>query len=411
MKKPQHDNRHLYDLNIEIDREALLYTFNYYFNKEQETYQDPKHGVAENWKVVRMENFHYADDIMEELGLLDYVEDYRPRFYLLEEDSWLKTHIDLGTQCSLNFIVSGGQSPVTFEGELEKKPNPDSRFSYLYDGALFNTSIAHGVVNDGPPRILFKISIFDKTYEEVRRKIKESKSNYRDSLGGDPKYQKFRDKFDGQKSIGDKYYDIHTSNLVPTNVKIDLDLFHEEIKNYQERFEQWGNTHSDLPRTGMALTLPKEYPESTPNPANWPMDVWCMQHPDFPLVDTDFTEPTEPFLEMKSLEPLMLFKEYFARCNILRWHDGGKFYPHMDVFYPFHNLRLWGTNDPDNYNFMFWDELKDEYVREENVEAGRIYLADTEKWHHAYSTANDNYQFFISLQVDAYDTVRQNLQH
>ena len=407
--KPHHDNQHLYDLTYKLNKEYCMEVFEKNLSKE-EIYEDPKHGVADNWKVVRLDQFDYADEIIENLGLKGYVTDYKPRFYLLEANTYLKTHVDYGTKCSLNFIVNGGQSPVTFEDELELRPNINSRFSYRYDAALFNTQRPHGVVNDGPDRVLFKISIFDKDYNEVRKKIKENTGGHSyNELGGSPKYQKFRDKFDGQKSLGDKYYDLHTSNLIPTNMKIDLDLFHDEVQNYQDLFEQWGPRHSDLPRTGLALTKPKVDIQISPNPANWPMDRWAIEHPDLPLVDTDFTEPTEAFLQMKSLQPLMEYKDYFARCNLLRWHDTARFLPHVDVMDPFHNLRLWGTNDPDNYSFCFWNELQGEYVKEENVEAGRIYIADTAKWHHAYCTADNNYQFFISLQVDAYDKIRKNL--
>ena len=408
-EKPQHDNHHLYDLNYDIDKKYCMSVLQKQL-KNEEIYQDPKHGVANNWKVVRLEQFNYADKIIEDVGLKDFVKDYRSRFYLLEANSYLKTHIDYGTKCSLNFIIDGGQSPVTFEDEMELMPDPNSRFSYLYTSCLFNTSKPHGVSNDGPKRILFKISIFDKEYDEVRVKIKQkSGGHFYNQLGGDPKYKKFRDKFDGQKSLGDIYYDMHTNNLMPTNMKIDLDLFHEEIKDYQDLFEQWGPHHSDLPRTGLALTKLKEDVKSFPNPANWPLDAWAIEHPDQPLVDTDFTEPTDVLLNMKSLKPILEYKDYLARCNLLRWHDTARFWPHVDAMRPFHNLRLWGTNDPDNYAFCFWDELEGKYIKEENVEAGRIYVADTAKWHHTYCTADNNYQFFISLKVDAYDKIKQNL--
>lgn len=408
-EKPIHDNRHLYDLDYKLDYDIVYDKFLEVYS-EVEPYEDSRYDQVSNWRLKRVNDWEYADKIMSDLNLKDFVCDYRPRFYTLDADTYLITHTDLGTKCSLNFVISGGDSPVIFEGEINTKPDVNSRFYYLYQAALFNTTLPHGVVNGSNDRILFKISIFDKTYEEVRAKIKEHGQGNLDILGGDPIYKPFRDLFNNQKALGDKYYDLHTSNLIPTNIKIDLDLFHEEVQDYQHLFEQWGNTHSDLPRTGMALTLPDDYPKDvSPNPANWPMDVWAVNHPEYPLVDSMFTNPTEPFNNMKSLAPLMVFKEYFGRCNLLRWHQGAKFYPHMDVFYPFHNLRLWGTNDPDNYYFMFWDEKQGKYIREENVEAGRIYVADTEKWHHAYTTGNDNYTFFISLQVDAYDTIKQNL--
>lgn len=408
---PWYDNRHIYELNdYIIDKPKCLRKFSE-IKDNSENYKDTRYEASPVWRVSRIDKWDYADQIIEDLGLKDYVIDYRPRFYTLDANEFLMTHVDLGTQCSLNFVIQGGNSPVIFEGEMEVKPDVNSRFQYFYESALFNTTKPHGVVNDNEDRIIFKISIFDKTYEEVREKIKShQQSGFSNQLGGHAKYQKFRDLFNNQETLGDKYYGLHTQNLVPTNIKIDLDLFHKEIKNYQDKFQQWGPMHTDLPRTGMPLTMPKEnIPDVYPNPANWPMDVWNIHNPDFPLVDASFTEPTGEFKEMESLSPLMVFKDYFARCNLLRWHNGARFYPHLDVFYPFHNLRLWGTNDPDTYHFMFWDPKKSKYIREENVEAGRIYVADTEKWHHAYSTGDYNYTFFIALQVNAYDKIRQNL--
>ena len=97
-EKPQHDNHHLYDLNYDIDKKYCMSVLQKQL-KNKEIYQDPKHGVANNWKVVRLEQFNYADKIIEDVGLKDFVKDYRSRFYLLEANSYLKTHIDYGTKC------------------------------------------------------------------------------------------------------------------------------------------------------------------------------------------------------------------------------------------------------------------------------------------------------------------------
>ena len=232
------------------------------------------------------------------------------------------------------------------------------------------------------------------------------KNNYYE-LEHNPKYEKFRRLATSLPSLGNKYYNLHTKNLVPTNIKINVDLFKKELKNYEHKFEQWGITHTDLPRYSLALTETElTYPDVYPNPANWPLDVWCINYPDYPFFDTSFTKINETFKEMKSLKKLMIFKNHFARCNILKWDRSARFFPHYDVRYPFHNLRLWGTTDPDNYGFCFLDKEKNEYIREENIEAGRIYLASTEKWHHAYSTADNNFTFFISLQISAYDILK-----
>lgn len=408
---PKNVNEYLYDVDVNINMDHCLMYYEQ-LEDQAEQYDDPIHDTDENWKIIRMDQFDIADDIMTQLGLNDFVKDYRPRFYLLEKNSYLMNHIDHGTKCSINIIVDDGASPspVIFEGgEMHKKPKGGQ--ALFYTSALFNTTKMHGVINDDEDRILLKISIFDKTFEECKAAIQRKLNvhhNY-NKLSNEPEYQAFRDLFDGQDTIGThKYKKLHTDLLQPTNIKIDLDLFHQEIQSI--KFEQWGTVPIKPERYGMSLTKLKNDIDVYPNPANWPMDTWNMNYPNTPLVDTSFTEPTDDFKNMKSLKPLYdKWKDYLARSNILLWNKGSRFLPHIDVFPPFHNLRLWGTNDPENYHFMFWDPRKGKYIRAEGVEAGRIYLADTSHWHHAYSTADNNYTFFIALQVSAYDTIKECL--
>ena len=409
---PKNVNEYLHDVDIDVDMDVCLMYYEQ-LEDQAEQYTDPVHDTDANWKIVRMDQFDVADDVMQQLGLKDFVKDYRPRFYLLEKNSYLMNHIDHGTQCSINIIISEDDitpAPVIFEGgELHQKPEGGQ--ALFYTSSLFNTTKMHGVINDEEDRILLKISIFDKTFEQCREAIQKAKNetHYYNKLGGEPEYEAFRNLFDGQATIGtQRYKELHTDLLQPTNIKIDLDLFKEEIKSVE--FEQWGNTVMRPYRYGMALTKPEQDIDSFPNPANWPMDTWNINHPDIPLVDTMFTEPTDDFKNMQSLRPILdAWQEYLARSNILLWNTGSRFLPHVDVMPPFHNLRLWGTNDPDNYHFMFWNPRKGKYIRAEGLEAGRIYLADTSHWHHAYSTADDNYTFFIALQVSAYDTIKECL--
>jgi hypothetical protein len=110
---------------------------------------------------------------------------------------------------------------------------------------------------------------------------------------------------------------------------------------------------------------------------------------------------------MRSLDPMEVFENNLARCTILKWNTGAHFKPHIDVTIPPANLRIWGTNDPDNNHFCFWDEDKQDYIEEVNVERGRLYLADTAKWHHAHSTAESVYTFFFALQVNSYETLKE----
>ena len=234
-------------------------------------------------------------------------------------------------------------------------------------------------------------------------------SNYY-KLENDPLYEAYRIREAERKKLSEKdYWSIHTSRLRPLNLIIDCDLFKHEIKSVDSLFEQFGNTHTNLNRKSMPLTELKTPIESIPLPVNWPMDVWAIEHPNQPLFDADFNIPNKEFYSMESMRPMDILKDHLSRCCILKWGTGARFYPHLDTLVPSHVIRLWGTNDPDNNHFCFWNESTCQYEREENVEPGRLYLADTSQFHHAYSTAEDVYTFFFALQVSSYETIKQLL--
>ena len=114
------------------------------------------------------------------------------------------------------------------------------------------------------------------------------------------------------------------------------------------------------------------------------------------------------FKSIKSLQYYMNeFYEYHYRTCILWWEMEQGFVPHVDTAVPAPQIRLWGTNDPENYIFSFWDGEK--YVREENVERGRLYLCDTSIKHVATAQANNVYTFFFALHPNSYDLVKKHL--
>lgn len=226
----------------------------------------------------------------------------------------------------------------------------------------------------------------------------------------DPEYKYFRERSSARPKLdADDYYQIHKQILTPLPLKIDCDLFEEEIFYYDRGFEQFGNTHTNLERYSLGLTDCKQEVNSSPHPVNWPMDVWNIQHPETPLFDNDFNIQNSTFKALTSLKCMDIFKHDLARCTILKWNTGGHFKPHIDMVLPTPNLRLWGTNDPDNNHFCFWNEDTQQYEEQINIERGRLYLADTSIYHHAYATSDYVYTFFFALQISAYDTIKQLL--
>lgn len=85
----------------------------------------------------------------------------KPRFYWLQPYAVIPEHVDNETLCGLNFILTDQASPISFQ---EK--------DYIYQSALVNTALPHGVENNQHERIMFKISIFNETFEQVADRIK-----------------------------------------------------------------------------------------------------------------------------------------------------------------------------------------------------------------------------------------------
>jgi hypothetical protein len=111
------------------------------------------------WKISK-----YNDDYIQQI-ITDFGVNGSPRFYWLKPFTKLPVHVDNGTKCSINFVLSEGAAPITYDG-----------VDYFYSQALINTSIPHGVTNGPTERLLLKISIFDVDYAELSQSIKFRKN-------------------------------------------------------------------------------------------------------------------------------------------------------------------------------------------------------------------------------------------
>ena len=75
--------------------------------------------------------------------------------------------------------------------------------------------------------------------------------------------------------IPEKEYNVlHTKNLVPLNIRIDVDSFLTDIKYYEPFFKQWGDKFTDLSRYGLPLVNKNGRLDNEPEPACWPLDRW-----------------------------------------------------------------------------------------------------------------------------------------
>jgi hypothetical protein len=118
---------------------------------------DPRYPNQEfkEW-LISKHTSTYIEQIMYDFNI-----EGKPRFYWLAPNVVLPEHVDYNTECALNFVLSDNPAPVLFQGK-----------EYTYTAALLNTQIPHSVVNSNEERILFKISVFNESYEELAKRIK-----------------------------------------------------------------------------------------------------------------------------------------------------------------------------------------------------------------------------------------------
>ena len=227
----------------------------------------------------------------------------------------------------------------------------------------------------------------------------------------------------------EEYEKLHKVNLQPTKIKIDILQFLSEIGKYKDRFWSWGDKFEG--RFGLPLVNMNGAIDNEVEPSCWPLDRWNfvkLGYNDTPedftkfytsplnmstmVNETDFTSPTE-VMDLDSLKVLAPIKKYMVRSCILKFHTRAHFKPHIDTWKdksPW--LRLWGTTDPESVKLRYksddgeyiWNDIKKKYecyMPEEKVEPGRLYLHDSSIWHDAISYAENTYQFFIALNIDA----------
>jgi hypothetical protein len=144
-------------LNYKIDKTRLL--------AEAESIKHQAVGYTDTrYPDVKMDDWlvghhhsSYVEQVMKDFDIIG-----KPRFYWLQPHAIIPEHVDNETQCGLNFILTGHASPISFGNK-----------DYYYESILVNTTLPHSVKNNEHERIMFKISIFNETFEQVAKKIKK----------------------------------------------------------------------------------------------------------------------------------------------------------------------------------------------------------------------------------------------
>ena len=190
---------------------------------------------------------------------------------------------------------------------------------------------------------------------------------------------------------GTAYSNLHPQFLTPLNIDIDIAKFRDEMNAYT--FHIWGSNRPELiTRTGLSL-VNLDGKLSSDDISNGPVDMHNKDHPNDVYIESDFLQHTAALDTSEALTPLLCFD--LCRTSILKWQIGDDFLPHIDVRLPAVNLRLWGTDAPENVSLKYKEG--DNMIECENVEAGKLYIIDTSIIHSANATNGQVYQFFIGL--------------
>ena len=200
------------------------------------------------------------------------------------------------------------------------------------------------------------------------------------------------------------YKRLHPFPLTPTNITIDCDGLNKQVKQYNNKFQKWGTDHQHLQRYGLALV--NQNGELIDNdPVNGSLMAWNRDNPTHPLIDTDCITPTA-VMELPALTPLRVFDGYWCRSNILKWHSGAFFFPHIDTVVPSMWIRLWAATSNDAV-LRFYNPASSALEQIE-YEPGRVYVIDTSLVHDASTTGFNVLQLFLSVLPSAYDLLINN---
>lgn len=211
--------------------------------------------------------------------------------------------------------------------------------------------------------------------------------------------------FQSLESISvEDYNQLHTSPLVPLNIKIDVPNFLTEIEEWLPHAQQWGKSHLHLPRKALAL-VNEDGAIKENDPINGSLYEWNLNNPENPILETNCVVPTS-IMFLKSLQPLSVFDGHWCRSNLLVWEKGAEFKPHVDTLIPSYWFRLWGTTS-NNIKLRFAEN--DQLIEHPDVEPGRIYLINTALVHDAYCKEGNGIQFFLSVLPSSVNVLKVQL--
>ena len=155
---PDMSNQFIYGFDYEFDRSLLLGEFQKLTGDLTEFTDTGLPGKISKLKIL--EDFHF--DYLDYLNNLFDIKS-EAKFYVVKSGEDFDLHVDSLPLCSINVLLSGNPAPVYIGGK-----------NYFYKNCVLNVKKPHGVFNNTEDRILFKLSIFDYSFEEVKEKVKNA---------------------------------------------------------------------------------------------------------------------------------------------------------------------------------------------------------------------------------------------
>jgi hypothetical protein len=156
-------------INYPIDKEKMLKIAED-ARKYASAYKHPidkSRPILPNWKSVHGYDSDYGRQIMRDMEVIGRID-----FYFHAPNTDLLPHVDPKCRCSINFVLSGADAPVTFHESLIKTGVAGgASVDYYYEQAVLNTFLPHSVKSSDTERILFKICILNESYESVVSRI------------------------------------------------------------------------------------------------------------------------------------------------------------------------------------------------------------------------------------------------
>lgn len=145
----------LVHINYPLDKDLILG-----YVQEQEAnfkaYTDTRYNITlDFWKSINCDN-EYINRVIQDLNI-----DCKPRIYKQLPYSYLEPHTDNITECAINFVIKGDDSPICIQG-----------VEYHYKQAIVNTRELHSVRTGTTERILLKLSIYNEKYVDLVERLK-----------------------------------------------------------------------------------------------------------------------------------------------------------------------------------------------------------------------------------------------